>query len=228
MSRIIKRRIKPGEDLVIAEDLVISELDRMIAERTSRASATSNRSVQDAVAGALQPTFANSQKNNHAPRTSTATATVPKQDTAQGSAPLEQAAEPAPEANANDSNGPISRPITVRDAGMSDAVWEQLQLDARKAEEEEWERRRLAEEEERLRQWLKKCADAKRQRELDEIERKRMELEEKKRQEAKAQELLAKMGVCPVGYHWIRQLGGYRCAGGSHWISDGAVKNPSG
>ena len=41
-----------------------------------------------------------------------------------------------------------------------------------------------------------------------------------KRREAQAQQKLRSMGVCPVGYRWIKQASGYRCAGGSHYVSD--------
>lgn len=44
--------------------------------------------------------------------------------------------------------------------------------------------------------------------------------EERKRQEAKVQAKLRKMGICPAGFQWIKQGGGYRCAGGSHWVTD--------
>lgn len=108
----------------------------------------------------------------------------------------------------------------VRDAGVSDAVWEQLQQDRRKAEQEEQELARLAEEEKKLRDWLAKCEDARRRKELDEIERKRKVLEEQKRKEAVEKAKLHQKGVCPMGYTWIRQSGGYRCLGGSHFISD--------
>jgi DNA repair exonuclease SbcCD ATPase subunit len=121
-------------------------------------------------------------------------------------------------------DSPHEAAVSTRDASVSDAIWNQLQKDAQKAEEEKRELRRLAEQEEELRQWLKKCADAKRERELAEIERKRQELEEKLRCQALEQEKLAKMGVCPMGYQWIRQSGGYRCAGGSHWVSDGQMR----
>ena len=38
-------------------------------------------------------------------------------------------------------------------------------------------------------------------------------------QEAKAQRKLRELGVCPVGYRWINTGDGYRCAGGSHFVS---------
>jgi hypothetical protein len=41
---------------------------------------------------------------------------------------------------------------------------------------------------------------------------------ERKRQEAEAKQKLRGMGVCPVGNYWILLDGGYRCAGGSHFV----------
>ena len=43
---------------------------------------------------------------------------------------------------------------------------------------------------------------------------------ERRRKEREAQQKLRQMGVCPVGYRWIKQASGYRCAGGSHFVSD--------
>ena len=55
---------------------------------------------------------------------------------------------------------------------------------------------------------------------LAELESQRKAEEERKKQEKKAQEKLRAMGVCPVGYAWIKQPSGYRCAGGSHFVGD--------
>lgn len=38
--------------------------------------------------------------------------------------------------------------------------------------------------------------------------------------EEKAQKYLREMGVCILGYVWLRQPFGWRCAGGDHYISD--------
>lgn len=51
-------------------------------------------------------------------------------------------------------------------------------------------------------------------------------LEEKQKmrqQEAEAQGRLREMGVCSAGYRWIKQDGGYRCAGGAHFVTDGEL-----
>ena len=44
--------------------------------------------------------------------------------------------------------------------------------------------------------------------------------EEARKKEAQAQQKLRTMGVCVAGYRWIKQQGGYRCAGGSHFVPD--------
>ncbi|KAF5346146.1 hypothetical protein D9758_009987 [Tetrapyrgos nigripes] len=64
--------------------------------------------------------------------------------------------------------------------------------------------------------------EARRERERREAELKaRREAEEKARKkEAQAQQKLRSMGVCVAGFRWIKSHGGYRCAGGSHFVSD--------
>ncbi len=44
-----------------------------------------------------------------------------------------------------------------------------------------------------------------------------------KQQEAQAQKRLREMGVCVAGFRWIRMESGYRCAGGSHFVSNGQL-----
>jgi len=48
---------------------------------------------------------------------------------------------------------------------------------------------------------------------------KREEEQRRKAQEERAQQKLREMGVCPVGFHWIKMGSIYRCAGGSHIVS---------
>jgi SpoVK/Ycf46/Vps4 family AAA+-type ATPase len=99
-----------------------------------------------------------------------------------------------------------------RDAGVSDEVWEQLQRD-KKAEE-----RREKEYQDLLKAQRTASDEAKEQ-----IVRRLIEEEERRRKEEEARKKLETIGVCPVGYPWIKQEGGYRCGGGSHYMSDDAV-----
>lgn len=72
-------------------------------------------------------------------------------------------------------------------------------------------------EQERIRRELQ------RRKEEDDLEKIRRHNEEVKRQrqvEQQVQKNLQKMGVCPVGFRWIKQQSGYRCAGGSHFVTN--------
>lgn len=132
-----------------------------------------------------------------------------------------------------------------RDAGVTDATWAQLQLD--RQEQESVEREHLAlKERERLAlietkrleyealSQLRLAKDlAERQhaeqlrlraaaemRKRDEAARALEKQETARRVEAEVQSKLREMGVCVAGFRWIKQSGGYRCAGGSHFISN--------
>jgi hypothetical protein len=42
----------------------------------------------------------------------------------------------------------------------------------------------------------------------------------RRKREGRGRNLLRQMGVCVAGFRWIKQGGGYRCVGGSHWVDD--------
>jgi hypothetical protein len=125
-----------------------------------------------------------------------------------------------------------------RDPNVSDAVWEQLNRDKHIAVAREREylqqQEEKRQEEQRIKDLIRAEQEAKdeeerRLREQERIEaelkRRRKELIEKKieaqREKEKAtQRRLREMGPCPMGFQWIKQGGGYRCAGGSHWLHD--------
>jgi Cdc6-like AAA superfamily ATPase len=87
-------------------------------------------------------------------------------------------------------------------------------------DEEENERKRRHEEA-RLRALKARLAVREAEEKLRRI---RAEEERKRKEEAVAQKKLRQMGVCPVGFRWIKQSTGYRCAGGSHFVSKEALE----
>lgn len=42
----------------------------------------------------------------------------------------------------------------------------------------------------------------------------------KSEHEIKAQKVIRSMGRCPMNYEWLKQQHGYRCAGGSHFLTN--------
>ena len=117
-----------------------------------------------------------------------------------------------------------SRPEIPRDAGVSDQIWGQLQLDKQAAVQRQNE---LA----KLRKFINviskeqagpgDASDKRRRQMLDKTRKALKEKEEAAREEEEMQECLRGMNLCPMGYKWIRQDGGegYRCEGGTHFAT---------
>ncbi|KAI0846858.1 P-loop containing nucleoside triphosphate hydrolase protein [Daldinia vernicosa] len=228
-SKIMKSKT-PNPSRTVPEDIVIDVIKTMLDERTKRAK-TANPNPFPFSSLPLQQAF---QDPPPPPKISTATAI----DTAPAA---EKKDEEPPKKDSDGPGGPPKGKASIRDAGVSDAVWEQLQrdraafeqrqLDLAKAkrEAEELERQlRLQEEalrrekdEAKRREELRKLEEARVRHEL--AERARREQEERVKKEKAMQEKLMRMGRCPVGYEWIPQGDGYRCAGGSHFMSNGQL-----
>ncbi|KAB8277636.1 hypothetical protein BDV30DRAFT_234507 [Aspergillus minisclerotigenes] len=72
-------------------------------------------------------------------------------------------------------------------------------------------------EKERLQREIERRA---KETELERLRKLREEAEKQRCKEQEAQKKLRTMGVCCMGFRWITQAQGYRCAGGSHYVSN--------
>lgn len=56
-----------------------------------------------------------------------------------------------------------------------------------------------------------------------ELEARQREEEKRRKEEALVQAKIREMGLCVAGFRWIKQASGYRCAGGTHFLSNDAL-----
>lgn len=138
----------------------------------------------------------------------------------------------------------------VRDPGVDDAAWAQLQVDKRAAEDAEKcaheEMLRLERDvEEKIRQAQKeveaariaslqakvaqeqdrlrelaRLADLKAREQAELLQRARALQEQQRQQEVKVQQKLRQMGLCVAGFRWIKQSHGYTCSAGGHIVTN--------
>ena len=87
--------------------------------------------------------------------------------------------------------------------------------EARSADESKQEEIRKKMEEERLRE---AAARAERAMKAAELKAREEASRLSRQREAQVQAKLREMGICPVGFRWIKQAGGYRCQAGGHWF----------
>lgn len=226
-SKIMKSKT-PNPNRAVPEELVIQVVEAMIKERTDRAAATSsfNPMQHPPLPIQLQKAF---EEPPPPPQVSTSIETE--------TAPPEEKEEEPPKDKDGPEN-PAGNQVSIRDAGVSDAVWQQLQLDRLAAEKRRQEliesqrkaaelERKIKEKEEALkrerdeakrREELRKLEEARRLKDIE--DRKRKEKMEAMMREKQAQVKLRSMGICPAGFQWIKQEGGYRCSAGGHWVTD--------
>ncbi|KAE8414807.1 P-loop containing nucleoside triphosphate hydrolase protein [Aspergillus pseudocaelatus] len=226
-----------GGRLVLTDRDILVQMGRMVQERLSR-STVGHRHSGSAVNHL--PTATDTQSNVQ-PGTNVNASTNTTTTTNTNTPPQSPNPDPIKPAT------PTLNTADPRDAGVSDDIWNQLQLDKLKAQKSDQEYHhilqevqtlentlkqqneyandksandaatKMAHEKERLRRELERRAL---EEDLEKLRKKRAQEEEKRRKEAQAQKKLRQMGVCVMGYRWIKQSGGYRCAGGSHWVSD--------
>ena len=239
-SKTLKSLSKSAAGLVVTKDIIVTEIDAMITERTLRGGPSTCK-IPSRPSGAFAQ-----QTQEPPPLTKQQTTT---RTTIQTPSQVKEPMQPPQDTEAND----------PRDAGVSDEIWHALERDKAAADAREKQYKRLVETENaareesariqkeavaalaRLEEKARQAAneeqmEAKRRHEearlehekgrraleeqLDALIRKRDAEEQRRRQEQAAQKILREMGVCVAGFRWINQGGGYRCAGGSHFVSD--------
>ncbi|OJI99392.1 hypothetical protein ASPVEDRAFT_81003 [Aspergillus versicolor CBS 583.65] len=223
-------RSMQNRELSISETLILSKVDGMISERTSRARALST--PKNPITDFMQSQAFN-KKPAHPVPTTTSSPPVALETTE------EKKDAPPPASGSVLDTAP-------RDAGVSDDVWQQLEQDKQAEKEAESLYQTVIENENTAEKELQELPEppeddsdpdheAKRERErrrleelrrrarLEELRREREEKDKARREEQRIQQKLRQMGVCVAGFRWIKQASGYRCARGSHYISNEAL-----
>ncbi|KAK9771144.1 putative AAA family ATPase [Seiridium cardinale] len=212
---------------LVQENLVVDLMEKMIHERVTRGAAMTNASTLATPLPMLQqeaPGQALSQ-------TSFSTETKVSTEKENSQAESDDQSDPAEK--------PRSQLASIRDAGVSDEVWAQLELD--KAAEQQRRRdldaarKKATDMEGKIREQTEMTnaqpeGDASHLDALRALEAMRVELNEALREqrereerEKKVQEIkkkLGKMGVCPAGYQWTEQSDGFRCTAGGHFLGN--------
>jgi hypothetical protein len=250
-GELISNAVQPITQLTLTEAQVLRAIQTMIDERSRRNQAVGvdrfPRGRADPPPMSQQPNAPNP------PTTGTSTNSSKNPPTTQTSSPAPPKADAGPKPTSHDANvssdedevddlAVILGILSVqRDPGVSDEVWEQLERDKhatvarereylrmqeeKRQDEIELEELRRAElaamvDEERLKIEQKRVqAELDRRKKLEEL----VEAEKQRKIEKERQKKVRKLGRCPAGFLWIGQGGGYRCAGGSHWLSDSQV-----
>jgi hypothetical protein len=223
----------PSSTLCLDEPTVLGCLREMLTSSQARAQhgETSSAATLPRDTGSRLPPAPIKEPHVHRVRTSTA-----KGSPANDDAPPPSAVNVAPETR------------ETRDPGVSDDVWAELELSKRVAEAEEREHNTLKEAEQKTEELEKAVAnsiqeavskpdDGEARRQAEQLRLKAVaerakraqeaarlqKLEEERRKEAQVQQKIRHMGLCVAGFRWVKMSGGYRCAGGSHFLSNGQL-----
>lgn len=249
-GELVSTAVPPITQLILTEDVIVRNMQSMIDERSSRNTAVGTDRFQKTKGSAPPP---QSQQPNAPTPPKTGTSTGSSNNAPANKAPPKAAEKPKPpvkkddDAQSSEDDEPddlasILGILNVqRDPGVSDAIWEQLERDKHAAVEREREYLRMQDEkrkeEANLAELRRAELAAMVEEERAKIEQKRIqaEIDRRKKEEERLkveklrlvekerQKKIRKLGPCPAGYMWIRQAGGYRCAGGSHFIDDSQV-----
>lgn len=219
-----------NKELSISETLILSKVDGMISERTCRA--TELRTRKNPLTDLLQKQAFNKQPAHPVLTTTSGPSVVLETTEEKKNAPLAASGSLLDTAS--------------RDAGVPDDVRQQLEQDKQAMKKAQSQYQKLVGDESMAEEALqelpeppkhdsdpddeakreherRRLEELKRRARLEELRREREQQERARREEQKIQQKLRQMGVCVAGFRWIKQASGYRCAGGSHYISNEAL-----
>jgi flagellar biosynthesis GTPase FlhF len=249
--KLVSTAVPPITSLVLTEDLIIDTMQSTLLERFKRSEAMgttrfqhqmhSNRpwTQQQQEHTQKPPDISNSQHTTNSLSQDSGAANPSNPTPNEQDKAASKAVSHKPEQASED---PLDALLKVkRDPGVSDAVWEQLERDkhALIAGEREYKQRQeeKKKEEQRIKDLIRAVKAAAQDEERRRLEKARIEAELRRRQrdaemaaierqravEREMQKKIRMMGPCPMGFRWIKGSGGYRCAGGSHWLSDAQI-----
>ncbi|KAI1091899.1 P-loop containing nucleoside triphosphate hydrolase protein [Rostrohypoxylon terebratum] len=110
----------------------------------------------------------------------------------------------------------------IREEDVSEEVWLELQRE-KAAENAKCNRR--DKDIKRLQRDLQEAIERGDASKITFLQNQLLAFQQEIQSEERVQEALQKMGRCVAGYVWNRVGGGYRCAGGSHFVGDGDVQS---
>ncbi|KAJ5823469.1 hypothetical protein N7447_005809 [Penicillium robsamsonii] len=237
-----------GKRLTLSKDSVLEALDSMLNERSSRevysqnpASTTIKPRERTDMAIRTQPLSKPVTKLDN--QGSVSENVVSSKETATTEP------EPANSTSTTERDAGVTDEVWYqleKDKALAEAKEKEYLRLKEEEEEQKKEILKLKAEEEKAARELEEAKkkadeDAKRRHEQarlqHELERRRQEaifetlrkqqkaLAEARRKEQANQTKLRSMGLCVAGFQWIKQSGGYRCAGGFHWVSDAELGN---
>lgn len=222
-----------GDSLILSEAIVLQEMDGMVTERLHRQSATQGNGN---AAPSLDLPIHTLSSHSYGSSTSKNSSQAPPEDVAENVSDTPPEKKDGRDPGVSDDTWNQLQKDKAREEALEAEYHkiceaEKAAQDAVEAAREEEkvlaeqaalqqalddeERRRH--EQERLRREMERRAI---EEELDRIRKQREEEEQRHKQEQAVQQKLQQMGVCCMGFSWIKQAFGYRCAGGSHYVSN--------
>jgi hypothetical protein len=238
-KQIIRQFFNASDPAVLQHGLSLTHvtdyMNQAVAQRRNRAkTSVSTRPSQSAA----NPAFESQQQHVAAPRprsdiyntmrdgigTKPGPSTIaqpPSLATYKTLAELSSSMPPKPESPTlpedNEQQLPSNKDNATREEGVSDADWKTL-CETNKGQEFKSKLRTIMVE--KFERQLQSFEEKKDEANIESCRNRLTKIQEDINDEKKIQNALQAMGRCVAGYCWTRQGGGYRCEGGSHFVSD--------